>query len=128
MFVDHNVQIIVVTFEAGHFAQQYVRETGITWPVLVDEQRNLYREYGILDASFWDIWGPKSWWVYFKEILKGHMPEKSTGDISQRGGDVLIDPDGIIRLHHIGEGPADRPSIKSILQVLEHFNQAIQQR
>ena len=115
MFVDHNVQIIVVTFEAGYFAQQYVRETGITWPVLVDEQRDLYKEYEILDASFWDIWGPKSWWVYFKEILKGHMPEKSTGDISQKGGDVLIDPDGIIRLHHIGEGPADRPSIKSIL-------------
>lgn len=118
MFTDHNVQIVVVTFEAGYFAQQYVQETGITWPVLVDEQRSLYKEYGILSASFWDIWGPKTWWVYLKEILKGHMPRKSTGDISQRGGDVLIDPDGIVRLHHIGDGPADRPTVDLIVQVI----------
>jgi hypothetical protein len=115
---EHNVQIAVVTFEAGYFAQQYVRETGITWPLLIDEKRELYTGYGMLNASFLDIWGPKTWWVYLKEILKGNMPKNSTGDISQRGGDVLIDPGGIVRLHHVGTGPADRPSVESILAFL----------
>jgi len=41
---------------------------------------------------------------------------KSEGDISQRGGDVLIDPDGIVSLHHIGVGPSDRPAVESILK------------
>ena len=84
--------------------------------MLMDETRELYHNYGMFSASFWDIWGPKTWWAYFKEIMKGHTPHLSTGDVSQRGGDVLIDPGGIVRLHHVGEGPADRPSVDIIFQ------------
>ena len=73
----------------------------------------------MLSASFWDIWGPKTWWAYFKETLQGHIPKKATGDIYQRGGDVLIDPDGIVRLHYVGDGPANRPSLDTIFQILE---------
>ncbi len=74
----------------------------------------------MFSASFWDIWGPKTWWAYFKEILQGHKPKKATGDIYQRGGDVLIDPDGIVRFHYVGDGPADRPSLDTIFQILEN--------
>ena len=34
---------------------------------------------------------------------------------AQQGGNVLIDPGGIVRCHHIGRGPADRPSVRVIL-------------
>jgi len=114
--VKRNVHIVVVTFEAGHFARQYIEETGLVWPVLVDENRELYQAYGMLAASFWDIWGPKTWWAYLKAILSGQKLQQSHGDISQRGGDVLIDPEGVVRLHHVGEGPADRPSLAMILK------------
>jgi len=50
-----------------------------------------------------------------KEMLKGQKLRKPTGDIFQRGGDVLIDPTGIVRLHHVGKGPADRPTVETIL-------------
>lgn len=116
---ERNIDVVVLTFEAGYLARQYVQETGITFPLLVDERRELYKAYGMLEASFSDIWGPKTWWVYFKEILAGHLPKKSSGDITQRGGDVLIDPKGIVRIHHVGPGPADRPSIASILSHVE---------
>lgn len=110
---------MVVTFEAGYFAQQYVQETGITWPLLIDETKTVYHEFGMLEASFLDIWGPSTWWAYLKEICHGRMPKKSHGDISQRGGDVLIDPQGIVRMHHIGQGPADRPSAEEILKIIK---------
>ncbi len=115
-FTRRNVRIAVVTFEAGFLARQYVAETGLIWPILIDEQRELYRAYGMLTASFWDIWGPKSWWAYCKALLHGQHLQPSHGDISQRGGDVLIDPAGIVRLHHVGEGPADRPPVARILE------------
>jgi len=73
----------------------------------------------MLSASFWEIWGPKTWWAYLKEILKGEKLRKSEGDIAQRGGDVLIDPDGIVTLHHIGVGPADRPPVERLLQAID---------
>lgn len=116
----NNVKTIVITFESGEIARKYIEETGSSWPLLIDETREVYHNYGMLSASFWDIWGPKTWWAYFKEIIKGHKPKKATGDISQRGGDILIDPDGIVRLHHVGEGPADRPSIDTVFQILSH--------
>ncbi len=110
------MKIVVVTFESGFLARSYVEETSLTWPLLVDDSRETYRSYGMLSASFWDIWGPKTWWVYLKEILKGERLRKSEGDIAQRGGDVLIDPSGIVALHHIGAGPADRPTVESLLR------------
>jgi len=35
---------------------------------------------------------------------------------------VLIDPAGVISLHHIGRGPGDRPEIQALLQVINHQN------
>lgn len=107
-----------MTFENDFFARQYVEETGLSWPLLIDGTRQAYRDYGMLAASFWDVWGPKSWWVYARELLKGQKLHRSAGDVFQRGGDVLIDPAGIVRLHHIGEGPADRPSVESIVRLV----------
>ena len=115
-FRRRKVRIVVVTFENDFLARIYVEETGLSWPLLVDDTRETYRAYGMLSASFWDLWGPRTWWVYLKEILKGKRLKKSEGDISQRGGDVLIDPAGIVALHHVGAGPADRPAVKSILK------------
>ena len=105
----------MVTFENDFLARSYVAETSLNWPLLVDDTRETYRNYGMLAASFWDIWGPKTWWVYLKQIMKGERLRKSEGDIYQRGGDVLIDPIGIVSLHHVGAGPADRPAIETIL-------------
>jgi len=113
------VKIAVVTFENDFFARSYAEETSLTWPLLVDDTRETYRKYGMLFASFWDIWGPKTWWAYLKEIVKGEKLRKSEGDIFQRGGDVLIDPDGIVVLHLIGVGPADRPTVETILEKVD---------
>ena len=110
--------MVVVTFENDFLARCYVEDTALMWPILIDTTRELYKAYGMLSASFWDIWGFNTWRVYFKELLKGNKPKKSEGDIYQRGGDVLIDPDGIVRLHHIGVGPADRPSVEQLLQMV----------
>ena len=110
-----SVKVAVVTFEAGFLARQYIEESGLIWPLLIDENRALYRGYGMHSASFWDIWGVKTWLAYARSIMAGQKLQQSHGDVSQRGGDVLIDPGGMVRLHHVGEGPADRPSLASIL-------------
>lgn len=114
-FIKRNVKIAVITFENEYSASNHVEETFLSWPLLIDENRETYKNYGMLHASFWDVWGPKTWWVYLKEILKGQKLKKATGNIYHRGGDVLIDPTGIVRLHHVGAGPADRPSVDLIL-------------
>jgi len=110
-----NLHIVVITFENDYFARSYVNDTSLPWPILVDETREIYNSYGMLTASFWDIWGFGTWWAYAKGLLKGQILRRSEGDVYQRGGDVLIDQSGIVRLHHVGVGPSDRPSVETIL-------------
>ncbi len=114
------MNVIVVTFELGPLVQAYVRETGLRWPLLVDESRALYSAYGMDRGQWWDIWGPASWWAYAKLLIQGRRLHRSDGDVNQLGGDVLIDPTGIVRLHHVGSGLADRPSVSSLLELVQN--------
>jgi hypothetical protein len=109
------MKVVVITFQTGTESSLYSREVNLPWPLLLDEKKEVYSAYGMLKADFLDIWGPRSWWSYLKEMARGNLPKKSDGDIYQRGGDVLIDPTGMVRLHHVGKGPADRPSVESII-------------
>jgi peroxiredoxin len=118
------LKVIVVTFAHDFMARSYVEDTGLTWPLLIDRDRQTYSAYGMLTASFWDIWGPSTWLVYGRELFKGRKLEKSEDDIYQRGGDVLIDPSGIVRLHHVGNGPADRPEAEQIFRIITRAENA----
>ncbi len=113
-----NVKIVLVTFEGKDAARKYGDEMALSWPIIIDETRELYHGYGMYSASFWDIWGPRTWFGYFKEMLKGRKVEKTTADIRQRGGDILIDPNGTVQMHFVGEGPADRPDTALIFKII----------
>ena len=112
--------MLIVTFESRFSASDYTQEMVAAWPIVIDESRHLYKRYQMHKASFWDLWGPRTWWAYFKQVSKGKFPKRTTGDIHQRGGDVLIDQFGEIKLHHVGTGPADRPSVQSIIDIINN--------
>ncbi len=114
-FDARGVRVGVVTFQDAAAARRYAEELALSWPVLLDEERRLYRAYGMGRARALDLWGPATWWAYLKEALRGQMPRPPQGDPTQQGGDVLIDPTGLVRLHHVGRGPADRPPVDQIL-------------
>ena len=113
-----DVRVAVVTFQGGFLVNAYVRETELRWPILLDESLELYRSYGMERGRWQDIWGPATWWTYLKLLLRGRRLQTSDADVNQLGGDVLIDPDGVVRLHHVGKGPADRPAVDSLLDVV----------
>lgn len=107
------MKVKVITFERSplHISLQF--------PYYYDADRQLYGYFGMLKASFWDLWGPRTLLAYLQLLQKGWKMLPSAGDIHQRGGDVLIDPGGRVRFHHIGSGPADRPDIERIFRVVE---------
>jgi len=107
----------VVTFEGGALARAYARDTGLPWPVLVDADRALYRAFGMERGRLRDIYGPAALLAYARLLLRGRRPRRSEADLLQLGGDVLVDPEGIVRLHHVGRGPADRPPVEALLAV-----------
>ena len=115
-FEKADVSVVVVTFETAARVRVYLGENEVPWPVLVDETREVYRAYGMLAGHFWDIWGLPTWWAYLKELARGRVPTRSDADILQLGGDVLVDPDGVVQFWHVGKGPADRPTVSTLLR------------
>ena len=114
---DLQIRILAVTFETQQVARAYAAETDLAWPILVDAGRLLYRQYGLQKAKLRHLWGPTTWIAYGKEAMRGRLPRWPAADPTQQGGDVLIDPTGIVRFHHVGTGPGDRPSVDDILSV-----------
>lgn len=112
------MKVLVVTFEAGPLAMAYVKEADMARPLLVDESRALYTAYGMERGRWRDILGWSAWSTYAKLMFQGRRLQRSSGDVRQLGGDVLIDPKGIVRFHHLGTGPADRPPVESLLDVV----------
>ena len=112
------VTVAVVTFDGGPIVQAYAAQTGMSWPLLLDQGRTLYRSYGMLHGRGWDLYGPPAIWAYLKLLARGRRLRRPGSDVTQLGGDVLIDPDGVVRLHHVGRGPADRPAVDAILAVV----------
>ena len=115
-----DVRVKVITFDADFLAMAYVKKTNLTWPLLQDPEQELYKAYGMTHANWWSIYGLPSIWRYLKLMFRGHMPGKPGKDWSQLGGDVLIDPSGIVRLHHVSTSPHDRPSIGTLLATVEN--------
>ena len=113
-----SIAVVVVTFESPEIAENYAREAGFAWPILLDGSRELYQAYGMGRGGWWVILGPSSWWGYLKLLLRGRKPRRPTDDVHQLGGDVLIDPKGIVRLHHVSRTPLDRPSVESLLEAV----------
>ena len=110
-----DVQVVVVTFQSGPVAEAYVRDTRLEWPILIDSALEVYQAYGMNRGHWWSIFGPPSWWAYMKLLLRGRRLRMPSGDVSQLGGDVLVDPEGVVRLHHVGDRPGDRPAIQVLL-------------
>ena len=111
------IRPLIVTFEAEDAAREYVVETGLSWPLLVDRDRRLYRTYHMHRARLRDLWGIATMRAYWREARNGRFPRLPRADTRQQGGNVLIDSGGIVRFHHVGLGPADRPLVKTLLTV-----------
>ena len=110
------LRVLVVTFETEGAAEEYVREVGLPWPLVIDASRGLYEAYGMGRGPWWAIWAPSTLWAYARLIARGRRPQRASADIDQLGGDVLIDPEATVVLHHVGTGPADRRPVRELLE------------
>lgn len=111
-----DVRVLVVTFETPARARGYAAETGCPWPIVSDGERVLYGAYAMRRARLRHLLGPATWAAYWRELRRGVLPRLPAADTFQQGGDVLIDPAGVVRLVHVGSGPGDRPTVERILQ------------
>lgn len=110
---------MVVTFEQPERARWHAQHVELPGPLLIDGQRRLYRHYGMARAAKWTVMQPAIWGQYLKYIWQGRRLRMPQDDIQQLGGDVLIDPQGIVRWTYRSKTPIDRPAIDALLSAVD---------
>ncbi len=104
-----------MTFDNDNMANAYLQQTRVPWTLCLDPKREQYRAYGLERFSWWTMYGPVSVWNYLKLLWQGHRIPQPGRDWRQGGGDVLIDPTGVVRLCYASHSPHDRPAPSLIL-------------
>jgi hypothetical protein len=71
-----------------------------------DPHCELYRSFGLLKGSLWQLLGPAVWWRGFQAFLNGHQAGKLQDDGIQMPGMFLVSDGKIINSHqaaHAGD-------------------------
>lgn len=113
-----DARVLVVSFGTLPAVQRWLSETCGEFRVGIDRDRSVYTAYG-LERSFWRSRSLRTRWFYFRAWLARTPTHTSQGeDLSQLGGDFIVDPAGRLRLVHPSREPVDRPSVDQLIDVL----------
>lgn len=117
----HGVSIVIISFEEEQYVRRYRDETGLKWPLISDPDRALYRLFGMERATMGKIVNWKSLRGYLRLIFskRRKLTLPSNHDYLQLGGDIVMDPQGIVQLAHYSSSPEDRPPLSDMLRLLK---------
>lgn len=120
-FRSYDTNVLFIAFSADALARNWLQETGVSFTILIDRERNAYNAFQ-LGRSLLRSWGPKIWLTYARLMLKGHRWRGIQDDSSQLGGDFLIDRQGKILFAWRSQDPAHRPSAEKIIDLAgDHY-------
>ncbi len=100
--------------------RDYRSPLNLSFPVAADTTRAAYKSYGLTQASFLQIWHPKTLWRYLVLLCKGRKLQrpKKGDDLSQLGADFIVDANGTISYAHYSVRPDDRPNIAEVVNAI----------
>jgi hypothetical protein len=110
-------RVALISFGTAPQGRLWLSETGAPFPFLLDPARRAYRSYE-LESSLVRSWQPKVWLRYAQLMLHGQHWRGIQGDSGQLGGDVIVDPMGLLRFTHRSHDPTDRPGVETLLAAL----------
>jgi peroxiredoxin len=116
-FTRLNTRVIIVSFGTLPAVQQWIRDTCVTFDVVLDSDRHVYQAYQ-LESSRWRSWTLRTLWTYAKLLMQGRRLQPKDGDPHQLGGDFIIDANGKIQLAYRSHDPVDRPPVDDLLEIL----------
>uniref|UniRef100_A0A914W0I8 Alkyl hydroperoxide reductase subunit C/ Thiol specific antioxidant domain-containing protein n=1 Tax=Plectus sambesii TaxID=2011161 RepID=A0A914W0I8_9BILA len=119
--------IIIVCRGTKEGGAKWKQLTGVTFPVLADEQSEFVRSLHF-GASIWDLcnmavfhWRAKVRAVGDTEY-RGYVEDK-LHDFYQLGGDIIVDAKGKLISVYKSKSTTDRPSVDELLKFIPNFDQ-----
>ena len=113
------LRITLIANYDSETAANWLNETNVDFPFYLDRTSAVYRAMG-LPVSSLKSWHVYTLWWYAKKAYQGHQIQWPRGDeeVSQLGGDMIVNSLGKIVYLYRCERPDDRPSIGQLVDGL----------
>ena len=105
-----------------HYAQAFRSESGIGFPLLVDEQRQAYRAVGLRSASLLHLLRRDNSIARAKARAAGHRQHHLGKNPFQLGGSFVFGPGNLDLYAHISQTFGDNASPADLLAALPNIH------
>ena len=97
------------------YARAFRAETGIDFPLLIDEQRTAYRAAGLRRASLLHLLRRDNFAARARAKAAGHSQHRLGQNPFQLGGSFVFGPGNVDRFAHVSETFGDNASLEALL-------------
>lgn len=102
-----------------HYARSFRDDTGITFPLLIDEQRHAYAAAELKSASVWSLFSREAAAHRRRARAAGHRQHKLGPNPFQLGGTFVFGPNNVEHYVHVSRSTGDNASIDDVLRVVQ---------
>jgi hypothetical protein len=117
-FKNKGVTLAAVGLGDAHYARSFREETGIKFPLLIDEQRQAYQALGLKKASLLHLFRKDNALARRRAKSGGHRQHRLGKDPLQLGGSFVFGPGNVDYMAHISETFGDNATAESILEAI----------
>ena len=98
-----------------NYARAFREETGIGFPLLIDEERRAYRAAGLRKASLLHLLRRDNMTARSRAREAGHRQHRLGQNPFQLGGSFVFAPGNIVRFAHVSETFGDNAALGELL-------------
>ncbi len=102
-----------------NYARMFRQDTGIDFPLLIDEQRQAYRIAGLKSANIFHLLRPQNAAARKRAKAAGHKQHRLGENPFQLGGSFVFGPGNVDRFAHLSQTFGDNASPESLLAALK---------
>jgi AhpC/TSA antioxidant enzyme len=112
--------VVVISQGKPQVLAHFEKRNGFLFPVLGDPDRVAYKAFGLERVRWWTFLFPWVLWGYLVRILTGTLPKMpyQSEDVTQLGGDFLLDQTGKVLWSFRSADPSRRPSVDEMLKAV----------
>jgi len=100
------------------YAEAFVRDTGITFPVLLDDRADAANAAAVPTASWFGLLHPRTWRATRETSKRGYHVHKAGKRVKQLGATFVIGAGDRVRYEHIDTDSTDHAPVEDVVAVL----------
>ena len=100
------------------YAEAFVRDTGIRFTVLVDDDAEAANAAAVPTASWYQLLHPRTWRATRETSKRGYHVARAGKRVRQLGGTFVVAPGDVVRYSHIDRDSTDHAPIPDVLAAL----------